>query len=118
VLDLVRAGGRIVDFKTTGRTPSPEQVLHTTEVQTTSYAMLYREATGHNESGIELHHLVKLKTPKLVVTETAPATDPQINRLLHLIDAYVDDMHRNDPVPSPGIQCTACEYFAQCRQWS
>lgn len=117
VLDLVRAGGRIVDFKTTGRTPSPEQVLHTTEVQTTAYSMLYREATGHNESGIELHHLVKLKTPKLVVTETAPATDRQINRLLHLMDAYVDDMQRNDPVPSPGLQCAACDYFEECRKW-
>ena len=117
VLDLVRAGGRIVDFKTTGRTPSPEQVIHTTEVQTTAYAMLYREATGHSESGIELHHLVKLKTPKLVVTESAPATDRQINRLLHLMDAYVDDMQRNDPVPSPGLQCAACDYFGECRKW-
>ena len=30
--------------------------------------MLYREATGQRETGIELHHLVKLKTPKLVVS--------------------------------------------------
>ena len=67
VLDLVRAGGIITDFKTTGRTPDPEKVAHTTEVQTTGYALLYREATGKKESGIELHHLVKTKTPKLVV---------------------------------------------------
>jgi PD-(D/E)XK nuclease superfamily len=51
VLDLVRAGGRIVDFKTTGRTPDPKMVLHTTEVQTTGYALLYREATGQRETG-------------------------------------------------------------------
>jgi len=117
VLDLVRAGGRIVDFKTTGRTPSPEQVRHTTEVQTTGYALLYREATGHRESGIELHHLVKLKTPKLVVTEAGPATEQQINRLFHLIDAYVDDLERRDPVPAPGLQCTSCEFFAECKAW-
>jgi CRISPR/Cas system-associated exonuclease Cas4 (RecB family) len=41
VLDLVRAGGRIVDFKTTARTPDPAMVRHTTEVQTTGYALLY-----------------------------------------------------------------------------
>lgn len=117
VLDLVRAGGRIVDFKTTGRTPSPEQVRHTTEVQTTGYALLYREATGKRESGIELHHLVKLKTPKLVVTEAGPATDQQVSRLFHLIDAYVDDLERRDPVPSPGMQCGMCEFFAECRLW-
>ena len=115
VLDLVRAGGRIVDFKTTARTPDPAMVLHTTEVQTTGYALLYREATGKRESVVELHHLVKLKTPKLVVTETAPASDPQISRLFHLIDAYVDDLARRDPVPSPGIQCASCEFFNECR---
>ncbi len=117
VLDLVRAGGRIVDFKTTGRTPSPEMVRHTTEVQTTGYALLYREATGKRESGIELHHLVKLKTPKLVVTEAAPATDQQITRLFHMIDAYVDDLDRRDPVPAPGLQCASCEFFNECRAW-
>jgi CRISPR/Cas system-associated exonuclease Cas4 (RecB family) len=117
VLDLVRAGGRIVDFKTTGRTPSPEMVRHTTEIQTTGYALLYREATGHRESAIELHHLVKLKTPKLVVTEAGPATDQQVTRLFHLIDAYVDDLERRDPVPAPGLQCTSCEFFAECRAW-
>ncbi len=117
VLDLVRAGSRIVDFKTTGRTPSPEMVRHTTEVQTTGYALLYREATGKRESGIELHHLVKLKTPKLVVTEAAPATDQQITRLFHMIDAYVDDLDRRDPVPAPGLQCASCEFFNECRAW-
>ena len=117
VLDLVRAGGRIVDFKTTGRTPDPAMVKHTTEVQTTGYALLYREATGKQESGIELHHLVKLKTPKLVVTEAGPASEQQVNRLFHLMDAYVADLERRDPVPSPGLQCTSCEFFAACRAW-
>ena len=117
VLDLVRAGGRIVDFKTTGRTPSSEQVRHTTQVQTTGYALLYREATGKPETGIELHHLVKLKTPKLVVTEVGPATEQQVTRLFHLIDAYVDDLERRDPVPAPGLQCASCEFFTACRAW-
>ena len=92
-------------------------VKHTTEVQTTGYALLYREATGHQESGIELHHLVKLKTPKLVVTEVGPATEQQITRLFHLIDAYVDDLERRDPVPSPGMQCSMCEFLGECRAW-
>ena len=117
VLDLVRAGGRIVDYKTTGRTPDPKMVLHTTEVQTTGYALLYREATGQRETGIALHHLIKLKTPKLVVTEAGPATEQQANRLFHLIDAYVDDLERRDPIPSPGMQCAACEFLGECHLW-
>ena len=68
VLDLVRAGGRIVDFKNSGKTPDPEQVLHQHEIQLTCYGLLYRDATGRTESGFELHHLVRTKTPKFVLS--------------------------------------------------
>jgi putative RecB family exonuclease len=54
VLDLVQAG-IIVDYKTSGQTPNPERAVHTHEVQTSSYAVLYREATGKREAGIEVH---------------------------------------------------------------
>ena len=116
-MDLVRQGGRIVDFKTTSRTPDPEVVLHTTEVQTTAYALLYREATERKESGIELHHLVRLKTPKVVVTEAGPATENQETRLLHQIESYTRGLEREDFIPAPGFQCAGCEFFAECRQW-
>ena len=115
VLDLVRQGGRIVDFKTTSRTPDPEQVRHTHEVQTTAYALLYREATDRVESGIELHHLVRLKTPKLVVTQIGPASAPQVQKLLRLIDSHVRGVAAEDYPPAPGMQCAACEFFAECR---
>jgi putative RecB family exonuclease len=117
VLDLVRAGGVIVDFKTTGRTPDPEMVRHTTEVQTTGYALLYREATGHQESGIELHHLVKTKVPKLVVTQAGPATEAQVQRLFRVMESYVSGLQREDFVPSPGLQCSSCEFVNECRLW-
>jgi CRISPR/Cas system-associated exonuclease Cas4 (RecB family) len=115
VLDLVRQGGRIVDYKTTSRTPDPEQVRHTTEVQTTAYSLLYREATDRVESGIELHHLVRLKTPKLVVTQVGPATPQQETKLLRLIDSYVRGVALEDFTPAPGLQCAACEFFDECR---
>jgi CRISPR/Cas system-associated exonuclease Cas4 (RecB family) len=117
VIDLVRQGGRIVDFKTTSRTPDPEHVRHTNEMQTTAYALLYREATDHVESGIELHHLVRLKTPKLVVTQVGPATDQQVDRLLRMIGSYVRGVAAEDFTPAPGMQCAACEFFAECRNW-
>jgi hypothetical protein len=68
IIDLVRSGGRIVDFKLVGKTPDGEQVMHTNEVQLPCYSVLYRDATGISEGGLELHHLVRTKTPKLVVT--------------------------------------------------
>jgi putative RecB family exonuclease len=118
VLDLVRPSGRIVDFKTSGKTPDPEQVAHTTEGQTTGYALLYREATGRAESGIEIHTLVKTKAPKLIVTAMPPATEAQVARLFRGIESYVKGLEREDFVPSPGLQCASCEHFNECRRWS
>jgi len=116
VLDLVQ-GGIIVDYKTSGQTPNPERAVHTHEVQTSSYAVLYRESTGKREAGIEVHTLVKLKTPKLVVTATPPMSDQQQTRLFRLIEAYEHGLDVRDFVPSPGLQCATCEFFNECRAW-
>ena len=118
IIDLVRAGGRIVDFKTTKQTPDPDRVAHQTEIQLTSYGLLFREATDEEESGFELHQLVKLKTPKLIVTPLPPITDNQQTRLFRQMESYVEGVLRQDFIPSPGIQCLSCQYFNECRRWS
>jgi hypothetical protein len=118
VLDLVRAGGRIVDFKTTGKTPDATSAEHQHEVQTSSYSVLYRDATGRRESGVELHHLVKLRQPKLVVTAMPPMTEQQQTRLFRQMESYVNGVQRQDFVPSPSFTCAGCEYLADCRKWS
>ena len=117
ILDLVRANGVIVDFKTIKATPNPDLVLHQNETQLTAYALLYREATGHHEQGLELHHLVKNKSPKLVVTAAGPASDRQKTRFLKTVESYVAGLSRKDIVPSPGLQCAACEFLGECRAW-
>ena len=116
ILDLVQAG-KIIDYKTTGQTPNAERVAHTTEVQTSIYAVLYRDATGRRETGIELHHLVKLKNPKLVITALPPMSDSRQARLFRLMEAYVEGLGRRDFVPAPGLQCVSCEFFNECRDW-
>ena len=118
IVDLVRAGGRIVDYKTVGQTPNHEKAAHSNEVQLTSYSILYREATGKTESGRDLHHLVKTKTPKLIITEQGPMTEPQRVRLFRQLESYVEGVGRQDFVPSPGLQCSACQYMNECRRWS
>ncbi len=116
-IDLVRPGGRIVDFKTSATTPQDDQAIHRNETQLTAYGLLYREATGKPESGFELHHLVKTKTPKLVVTEAPATTESQRTKLFRLIDSFVDGVEREDYVPSPGLQCSFCEFFNECAAW-
>jgi hypothetical protein len=117
IIDLVRPGGMIVDFKTSAQTPNPERVAHQTEIQITSYGLLYRDGTGQIESGFELHHLVKVKVPKLVVTPLPPITDNQQTRLFKQIESYVEGVTREDFVPSPGIQCLSCQFINECRVW-
>lgn len=118
IIDLVRTGGKIVDFKTSKQTPDADRVAHQTEIQITCYGVLFRDATGERESGFELHHLVKTKTPKLVVTPLPSITDNQQTRLFRQMESYVEGVRREDFVPSPGIQCLSCQYFNECRRWS
>jgi hypothetical protein len=117
VIDLVREGGRIVDFKASGKTPNAEMALHTNDAQLTTYALLYREATDRRETARELHHLVKTKTPKLIIVEDGPATETQTTRFLHLVESYVRGLEAEDFVPAPGFACAACEFFNECRRW-
>lgn len=116
ILDLVQQG-RIIDYKTASSTPNPEKVAHTHEIQTSLYALLYRHNTGHTERGIELHHLVKLKNPKLCITELPPMRPEQQTRLFRLVEAYQQGLSRRDFVPSPGFACGSCEFFNECRRW-
>ena len=117
IIDLVRAGGRIVDFKTVGQTPNEEKAVHTNEVQLTGYSILYRANTGKVEGGRDLHQLVKTKTPKLIVTQQGPMTQPQESRLFRQMESYVAGLDRQDFVPSPGMQCSMCSYLAECKTW-
>jgi putative RecB family exonuclease len=117
IIDLVQ-DGRIVDYKTSASTPNAATAGHVHEVQTSCYAVLYRAGTGRTEKGIELHHLVKLKTPKFVVTALEPMSERQQGRLFRLVDAYVTGIGRRDFVPSPGLACLGCEYFGECRRWT
>ena len=117
IIDLVQ-GGRVVDYKTSSTTPNPVTVAHTNEIQTSIYAILYREATGRTETGIELHSLVKLKSPKIVITSLPPMSDQQQNRLYRVIESYQHGLEVRDFVPSPGMGCLSCQFFSECRRWS
>ncbi len=117
VLDLVRSNRRIVDFKSAGKTPDPELTLHQHGVQLDCYAVLYRAATGEVETERELHHLIKTKVPKVVLTTSGPMTELRQTRLFRLLESYVDGVDRRDFVPSVGLGCAGCELFAECQAW-
>lgn len=117
VIDLVRAGGCIVDFKTSARSPDEGLAALLHETQLSTYALLYREATGKEESGFELQFLIKTKQPKLVVTSLLPVSPDQVRRLLRLMESYVGGVEAEDYIPSPGLHCSYCDYQGECRAW-
>jgi len=118
IIDLVRPPGVIVDYKTAARTPDRGLAAHQHETQLCCYALLYREATGERESGFELHHLIKTKQPKIVVTTLGPMGPGQEAALHRLIDDYLDGIAREAWIPSPGQHCGWCDYFERCRAWT
>jgi len=72
---------------------------------------------GKIAPAIELHHLVKLKTPKIVITALPPMDEKRQSRIFHLIEGYTDGLERRDFLPSVGMHCVACEFFNECREW-
>jgi CRISPR/Cas system-associated exonuclease Cas4 (RecB family) len=117
IIDLVRSGGRIVDFKLVGKTPDPEMATHMHGTQLAAYSVLYRDATGRPEGGLELHHLVRTKAPKVIITSMPPATEQQVTRLFRSMESYQEGVARQDFVPSPGFACMGCEFINECKRW-
>jgi hypothetical protein len=117
VIDLVRPEGVVVDFKTSSATPLVAQAIHRNETQLSAYGILHREATGEDASAFELHHLVKNKVPKLVVTKVGALTDQREQKFLRQVESYIDGVEREDFVPSPGMHCSSCEFFHECQLW-
>jgi len=91
--------------------------LHQNGVQLDCYSVLYRESTGKQEAGRELHHLIKTKVPKVVITEAGPMLEYQQNRLFRLMEDYVEGLERGDFIPSPSFGCMGCEYLHNCKAW-
>jgi putative RecB family exonuclease len=116
ILDLVQQR-QIIDYKTSATTPNAEKISHTHEIQTSSYAVLYRHNTGQQEAGIQLHHLVKTKNPKVVITPLPAMGQQQETRLFRQMDAYLHGLQHQHFIPSPGMHCSSCEFFNECRQW-
>ena len=118
IIDLVRPGGRIVDYKSAARSPSEGMAEHQHATQLSCYALLYRSATGERETGFELHHLIKTKVPKVIISTYGPMSAAMESELFFLIDDYLEGIAREAWVPSPGQHCSWCDHLSLCRKRS
>ncbi len=120
IVDLVLddVDGPVVrDFKTSSRSAPPFEVTH--EVQLTSYAYLFRRSTGLEEVGLEIHSLIKTKTPKIEGHRYPARTDAHFRRLFGVIREYLDALDRGRFNYRPGWGCAMCDFRdSHCRQWA
>jgi hypothetical protein len=103
VLDLVldyEAGPLICDFKTSGRSSEPIEILH--EIQLSSYAYLFRQGSQWPESGLESG----------VGRGFAPRPQPQTGRASFQASGFPDDSKHM--IPSHAYACDTSDRASGC----
>ena len=118
IIDLVRRGNVVTDYKSIGRTPSDlamEAWSH--ELQLTCYDLLFEEATGEKVNGMELIYLVKTKKPKVIKQELPPATATQRQRFRKMTQAMIEGVENERYYPCPGMHCSWCNFRRECSKW-
>jgi CRISPR/Cas system-associated exonuclease Cas4 (RecB family) len=113
-LDLVRAGGLLVEFKTAARSTNADELAHQHRLQLTIYALLYRESTWQQEKGVQVIQLIKTKEPKIEVFTFPPATEKDFEELDATIHAFQEGVTNGDFTMSPGQHCSWCDYRREC----
>jgi putative RecB family exonuclease len=113
VIDLVEAG-QIIDFKSTSRNMGHDLTALSNEIQLTAYSILYRQATGKEEAGLEIRSLIRTKEAALVVTAIRPRGPAHYRRFLSLVKAFVENVRLGNFPPAPSINCMLCDYRRNC----
>ena len=111
VMDLVldgQAGPVIIDFKSSSRSSERLEIVH--EIQLTSYALLFRHVSDRQEAGLEIHSLIKTKTPKIEFHSYPRRSEAHFRRLFSIIQEYLDALERNRFPFRPGFGCAMCEF--------
>jgi putative RecB family exonuclease len=119
IVDLItdnRDGPSIIDFKTAARSSPAHEITH--EIQLTSYAYLFRQATGDEEGVLEIRTIIKTKTPKLQFHTYQARSERHFRRLFSVIRAYLDDLDSGRFVFRPGFGCVMCDHRNEhCKTW-
>ena len=120
ITDLIaggESGPTIVDFKTAARSSPPFEVSH--EIQLTSYSYLFRQLSGQQESGMEIHSIIKTKKPKIELHGYPARTEAHFRRLFAVIREYLDALDSGKFNFRPGWTCGMCDFRNdRCRDWA
>ena len=115
-VDLLDDKKRIIDHKTTARTPNGISSDH--RLQLTGYALGYRAGTGRKERKVRVDYMVKNKHPKVVTLEEK-ISDGDVDRLLKLMAYVAKAIEQELFYPQPhNFMCNnrGCGYWDICHK--
>lgn len=116
VVDLILNTAVIIDFKTSGRSLPPPEVMH--EIQLSCYAYLFRAASSQQETGLEIRSLIKTKQPKVVTHRYPTRTELHLGRLFSILREYLDALDAGRFNYRPGWNCEMCAFHrGACKSW-
>ena len=119
IMDLVlnyEEGPIICDFKTSGRSSGPLEIVH--EIQLTSYAYGFQHVSPLKAAGLEIRSLIKTKVPKIEFHRYPARTEAHFKRLFSVIREYLNALDSGRFNYRPGFGCGMCDFREQCRAWS
>ena len=116
VIDLIQAGGTLVEFKTSQRRWSMADIPN--NIQLTAYSMAYELLYGRPAKDLKLVNLVKTRTP-LIEEHVTGRDQTDYTQLFHLAKEVLKGIRNDIFFPNPGCWlCRDCEYDQDCREWT
>jgi len=115
-VDLLDDKQRIIDHKTTARTPNGISSDH--RLQLTGYSLGYRAGTGKKEKKVRVDYMVKNKHAKVVTLEEK-ISDGDVDRLLKLMAYVAKAIEQELFYPQPhNFMCNnrGCGYWDICHK--
>ena len=119
-LDIYQAIGRrgLDNFREEGRAPGPERPRRVV-ISPIRSSKGDRQATGQEESGLEIRSLIKTKSPRIECHEYPARSEAHLRRLFALIREYLDAVDTGKFNFRPGWSCSMCDFReSHCRAWS
>ena len=113
-MDLIEKDDVVVEFKTSAKTMSENDLKDSLQVTCYSYAyeMLFQKPV----KSIKLTNFVKTRTPKIVTLETTrDKSDTQ--RFFLIAKEVLNGIQSRHFFPRSSWMCKDCEYEKPCRQW-
>jgi putative RecB family exonuclease len=116
IVDLIRGGSGsiLVEYKTAAQTTNPKLLGIKHQTQLTAYSLLFEDAVGHEPAELQIHSVIKVKSPHVTTTRLPASNQRQKDQFFRAVDSWANGVSEGDWVASPGLQCAGCPYFARC----